>query len=159
MAANGTDRQRTTGPGCRWRQPASAMNCAASSRGFTLLEVLIALALIGVLLVPAMSSTATLLANKARGESRAEALELARSAMEAIKGLNAGAFVAGRTLTTVRGPGGRASYDVERTLAIRDQDPKDPGNRLWELTVTVYAHPKRDGVSGLCSLTTYVSAE
>lgn len=126
----------------------------SSLRGFSLVEVLIALALISVILLPALSSIATLVTNQARGETRAEALELARSAVEAVKSLDPGSFEAGSTITTVAGPGSDTSYDVERTLTVRDED--DLGNRLWEVTASVYGHPKADGAPALCSMSTFV---
>lgn len=115
--------------------------------------------LVGVLLIPAMSSIATLIANKIRGENRAEALELARSTIEAVKSLDAGLFAAGRTVVTVTGSRGRASYDVERLLAVRDEDSSNPANCLWEVTVSVYEHPMQDDAPSLCSLTTFIRRE
>ncbi|MEW6229456.1 MAG: type II secretion system protein [Bacillota bacterium] len=159
MPGNGVKRQRAEDCSQRRRQQASITGHLRDLRGFTLIEVLIALMLIGVLLIPAMSSIATLIANKVRGESRAEALELARSAIEAVKALDAGSFAAGRTVVTVTGPSGRASYDVERLLAVRDEDPSNPANRLWEVTVSVYEHPMQDDALSLCSLTTFIRGE
>ncbi len=125
-----------------------------SIRGFTLIEVLIALALMSVVLLPAMSAVATLARSETRSETRTHAVELARSAIEAMKSLDAASFEAGSVLTTVSGPGGRGSYDVERVLTVSDED--DFGNRLWEVSVSVYSHPRDEDAQALCTLATLI---
>ena len=121
--------------------------------GFTLIEVLVAVMLVTLLLVPAMSSIAGLLTNKAKGDAKAEALDLARSRIEAVKTLSADAFSKGTSLVTVTSPGGSRSFDIERVMQVYDEDS---GNRLWAVTVSVYEHPKSDGATPLCSLTTLI---
>lgn len=122
-----------------------------ASMGFTLVEVLIALLLIGLLLVPAMSAIASLLGGTAKRDIKAQALDLARSTVETMKVLSADAFSEGTAITTVTNSDGSPPFDVERVLRPYDEDSR---NTLWEVTVSVYEHPMSDNPSPLCSLTT-----
>ncbi|MGE5571854.1 MAG: prepilin-type N-terminal cleavage/methylation domain-containing protein [Bacteroidota bacterium] len=144
-------RQEKRGPARHFCRP------IGSSRGFSLVEVLVALLLVAILVVPAMSSIASMVTTVARRSADAQALELARSTLEAIKALDAGSFstdpVPPVTVTTADG---RMSFDVERVMRVRDEDPSNPASKLWEVTVSVYEHPMSDGATPLCSLTTFV---
>ncbi|MGE5593053.1 MAG: prepilin-type N-terminal cleavage/methylation domain-containing protein [Betaproteobacteria bacterium] len=139
------------------RRAESLEQLLVGSNGFTLVEVLVALLLAAILLVPAMSSIAGMLTTKAREDVKAQALELARSTLEAIKALDSSSFsedpVSPLTVTT---PDGRASFDIERVMRVYDWDPSDPSNKLWEVTVCVYEHPVTDDATPLCSLTTLI---
>lgn len=139
---------------------ASREHCRGSS-GFTLIEVLVALLLIGLVLVPAMSAIASLLRSTARQDATAHASELARSTLEALRELPAGAFQEGTTITTVSVSDESTPLDVERI--IRPYDEYDEGGAaggtsvavtLWEATVRVYKHPMSDNPTPLSSLTT-----
>ncbi len=132
---------------------------AANPRGFTLVEVLVALGLVVFVLVPVMTSLVGLLGDRARSEGKREALEFARSAIEAARNLGPDSFAEGRTITTVTGPSGQTLYDVEKTLAVRDEHPLDPAVRLWEIGVAVYRSPRQVGAPALCSLETLIRAE
>lgn len=127
-----------------------------ASVGFTLVEVLIALLLTALVLVPAMSAMANLLGNTVKRDVKAQALDLARSTIEALKDLGADAFSKGTSVTTVTSFDGNGSFDIERVMQIYDEDS---GSRLWEVTVSVYEHPMSDSATPLCSLTTLIYPE
>lgn len=124
-----------------------------TSVGFTLVEVLIALLLIALVIVPAMSTIANLLENTVKRDVKAQALDLARSTIEALKDLGADTFSKGTSVTTVTSSDGNRSFDIERVMRIYDEDS---GSRLWEVTVSVYEHPMSDNATPLCSLTTLI---
>lgn len=140
-----------------WCQRVSRDRQVKGPPGFTLIEVVIALLLVALLLIPAMSSVAGMLANKTKRDEKTQALELARSSIEAAKALYADGFQEGTTITTVSI--GANSFDVRRVMIDRsnaDEGVANLGNTLWEVTVSVYKHPFTDNAEPLCSLTTLI---
>jgi Tfp pilus assembly protein PilV len=121
--------------------------------GFGLIEVLVAIMLVSAVVVPAMSSVASFLRSTRQSSLEAQALDLARSTIEALKDLGPNAFSQGASVIEVASPDGKTSFDVERVLSVYDEDS---GSSLWQVTVSVYEHPKSEVDSPVCALTTLI---
>jgi type II secretion system protein I len=115
----------------------------ASGRGLTLVETLVALALLSVMalaVLPAFTSHAD---TNTRCEARADAVTLAQRQLEALRGRALSTMPASAATESATVAAGGRSYEVETHFCLDDQfcPPASPGSR--HLTVEVYYQGQR----------------